>query len=160
MKKLLLLAAVACTALFTSCDKMGVSHTGDVTGNLYGVWALDTKTVQTTASDGSVTTNEADYTNVHYYLAFSDFPFPHAFVKEGSFTDADLDDVDVDYSKYSYNADEKKISFLSASLVLTTGLKSMSLIGTFDVVELSKNKLVLKQSLFNTATIYSFTKKK
>jgi hypothetical protein len=68
--------------------------------------------------------------------------------------------VDVDYSKYSYNADEKKISFLSASLVLTTGLKSMSLIGTFDVVELSKNKLVLKQTLFNTATIYSFTKKK
>lgn len=160
MKKLFLLAAVACMALFTSCDKLGVPHTGDETGNLYGIWTLTTKTIETTASDGSVTTNKSDYTDVHFYLVLSDFPIPHAIAKEGSFTDWDLDDVDVDGSKFSYNADQQKISFNSVKLVLVSGLKSMSLIGTFDVVELTKNKLVIKQTVGKTATIYSFTKEK
>lgn len=44
MKTKLLMAAIACIALFSSCDKQGVPHTGDDTGNLYGIWQLDKKT--------------------------------------------------------------------------------------------------------------------
>jgi hypothetical protein len=34
----------------------------------------------------------------------------------------------------------------------------MTLIGTFNVVELGKTKLILKQTVLNTSTIYSFTR--
>ena len=54
MKKLFLMAAVACLALFVSCEK-GVDHTGDSTGGLYGIWALKTKTEITHKTDGDVT---------------------------------------------------------------------------------------------------------
>ena len=158
MKKFLLLAAMACMAVFTSCDMTDAPHTGDPSGNLYGIWALTAKTVETTASDGSVTTNTADYTDVHFYLALSEFPVPHAIVKEGSLSALDLDDVDVDAAKFSYNADKKTIHFSSLELSLWSGLKNMTLIGTFNVVELGKTKLILKQTVLNTSTIYSFTR--
>ena len=160
MKKLFLLASIACMALFTSCDKMGVPHTGDDTGNLYGIWRLTTKTIETKDSEGSVITDETDFDDVHFYLVLNDFPIPHAIAKEGSLSDWDLDDVDVDGSKFSFNADQKKISFNSVKLSLIRGKKSMLLWGTFDVVELSSEKFVIKQTLINTTTFYSFTKEK
>ena len=158
MKKILLLAVALCMTVFTSCNKTDDTHTGDSTGNLYGIWTLITKTIESTASDGTVTTSTADYTDVHFYLALSEFPFPHAIVKEGSFTALDLDDVDVDAAKFSYNADKKTISFNSLELSLWSGLKNMTLIGTFDVTELSNSKLVLKQTVLNTTTSYSFNR--
>jgi hypothetical protein len=161
MKKLLYLAAIACITLFTSCDKMGVPHTGDITGNIYGIWALDTKTIATPTSNG-IDTKDYDYTSVHFYLALSEFPIPHALAKKGSFTDFDLDDVDVDGTTFTFNADQRKISF-NKVLWLTDGLLSyeMRLLGTFDVLELTDKTLVIsqKESILNRTVTYSFKKR-
>ncbi len=40
MKKLLFVALIASLSLFTSCG-VSVGHTGDSTGTIYGVWALE-----------------------------------------------------------------------------------------------------------------------
>ena len=71
MKKILFAAALACLALFTSCEKEGVENTGDTSGNLYGVWVLDT--VAESAGAGKEVT-ETDYSGVHFYLALGEFP--------------------------------------------------------------------------------------
>ena len=144
MKKYLIIAAAACLALLSSCAK-GVSHTGDETGTLYGIWTLTTK--------------DTDYTNVHFYLSLSEFPIPHAVAKKGSLTAFDLDDVDVDINRFTYNADQKKISFTKI-LSLTDGLTyNMTLLGTFDVTELTKTKFVIKQKdVLGITTVYTYTK--
>ena len=95
MKKYLFTAALASLFLFAACQKEEVSHTGDVTGNLYAVWALDTKTEITKGSDGDKVSKE-DYSDFHFFLAFAELPFPHAIAKKGSLTSLDLNDVDVD----------------------------------------------------------------
>ena len=41
MKHIML--AVAIAALLVSCEKENITPTGDVSGTLYGVWALDSK---------------------------------------------------------------------------------------------------------------------
>ena len=160
MKKLFLALAFAAVALFSSCDNKLVDHTGDTTGNLNAVWKLGAKTEIVTASDGKQTTNETDYTNIHFYLALGSFPLPYAIAKKGSFTDLDLKDVDVDASLYTYNANEKKISF-SKRVWLTEGLTySMNLDGTFDVLELTDKTFVIKQNVGSKTTIYAFSKYK
>ncbi|MBO6168738.1 MAG: hypothetical protein J6O51_02075 [Bacteroidales bacterium] len=158
MKKFLIIAAVACLSLLASCTKE-VTHTGDETRTLYGIWRLSSKSIETPASDGTVNTRDTDYSSVHFYLGLYELPIPHAVAKKGSFTAFDLDDVDVDFNRFTYNADQKKISF-SKIMSLTEGLKyNMTLMGTFDIVELSKTRLVIKQQgLGNIATIYSYTK--
>ena len=161
MKKLLFAAAIACLSLFVSCEK-GVNHTGDKTGDLYGVWALKTKTEVVETSDGPKTI-EADYTNVHFYLTLSEFPFPHALAKKGSLTSLDLDDVDVDAATFTYNQDLMQISFTKKILWLTEGLSySMRLTGTFDVLELTKDTFVIRQEepLLKTTTTYAYVKYK
>ena len=160
MKRLFYLAVIACMALFTSCEKEGVPHSGDMTGNLYGIWALTTKTTSTQASDGNTTTKETDYTKTHFYIALSEFPFPHVIAKKGSFTDLDLDDVDVDAARFTYNSDEKKISFLKTMWLSDEILTyNMILSGTFDVVELSQSKLVIQQAVGGVTTAYSFQRR-
>ena len=158
MKKIILAAAIACMALLASCQK-GVIHTGDKTGTLYGVWALNTKTEAIQTSDGKVTQEQVDYSGVHFYLTLSELPFPHAIAKKGSFTDLDLDDVDVDAVTFTYNQDQKKISF-SKKLWLSDGLLTYNMIlnGTFDVVELTDKTLVLRQEepLLQKTTTYAF----
>ena len=52
MKKTFLLAVIACIALFTSCEKQGVPHTGDLTGNIYGIWQLTSKSEAIQTSEG------------------------------------------------------------------------------------------------------------
>ena len=161
MKKFFFAAALACLALLVSCQE-SVPHTGDDTGALYGVWALKTRTNTVTNSDGTVTDNAVDYSDVHFYLTLSEFPFPHALAKKGSFTDLDLDDVDVDGVIFTYNKDKKQISF-QKRLWLTEGLKySMELSGTYDVVELTDKTLVLRQesSLLRTVTTYTYQRYK
>ena len=161
MKRFLLFAAILAAALFTSCEKQGVPHTGDVTGNLYGVWALTTKSV-VDKNDSSKAIDE-DYTNVHFYVAFGEFPFPHAIGKKGSFTQFDLDDVDVDGAMITYNSDQRKISFTSSKIWLTEGLRySMKLDGTYDVLELSEKQFIIRQEniLLKTVTTYTFKRYK
>ena len=71
----------------------------------------------------------------------------------------DLDDVDVDINRFTYNADQKKISFTKI-LSLTDGLTyNMTLLGTFDVTELTKTKFVIKQKdVLGITTVYTYTK--
>jgi len=159
MKKLIYLAAIACMALFVSCEK--VSHTGDETGNLYGIWALTTKTTITQDSEGNTTSQEVDYTKNHFYLVFSEFPFPNAVGKKGSLSNLDLDDVDVDAVKFSYNAEQNKINF-DGTIWLSDDVltRNMLLTGTFNVSELTQNKFVIQQTVGNLTTVYSYVKQK
>ena len=157
-------AAIACLALFSSCEKEEVQHTGDVSGNLYGVWALATKTetYQPSGSNGKQTTKQVDYSGVHFYLAMGEFPFPHALAKEGSFTEFDLDDVDVDGAYISFNVDNRVIDFKN-KLRLSDSLDKyvMTLDGVFDVLELTDKRFVIqKTNLLGTVITYSFIRYK
>ena len=161
MKKFfyLAIAAAACIALFASCEREDLNHTGDDTGNLYGAWALTTKTTIARSSDGTTTSKDVDYTSHHFYLVFSEFPFPHVIAKKGSLTALDLDDVDVDAVGFAYDAKGKTLTFKEI-LWLSDDLLTynMTLNGTFEVVELSKSKLVIQQTAGNLTTVYSYQK--
>ena len=153
MKKFLSIALIAvCAALsFTSCDK-GVTNTGDFSGNIYGIWQLDSKTVD------KETTKTTDFTSEHFYLCLNEIRM--AFGKTGSLTGFDLDHVDVDFAWYAYNDQKKQISF-DDPIVLMQGLREvMRVSGTYDVLELSKDKLVIRQysTLTGKTTTYSFHK--
>ncbi len=145
MKKLLFAAVIACLALFTSCGVSSVNHTGDRTGSIYGVWALQSK-------------NQVDYSGVHFYLSLSEPRI--ALAKKGSFTQFDLKDVDVDGAQFSYNASRKQISF-TKTLWLTQGLHyEMRLSGTYNVLEMTRTKLVIQKESLGTSTTYSFRRYK
>lgn len=155
MKNFFYMAAIACLALFTSCEKQGVDHTGDETGKLYGRWVLDTKTVtdENAPQADPIVTNFYDD---HFFLLLAE---PRvAMAKEGTLITFDIDDVDA--GTFAYNADLKQITF-NKMLRLATGfpVRSMTLYGTFDVLELSNN-LVIRQPqevLLEKKTItYSF----
>ena len=137
MKKLFFAVALACLTLLTSCGVSSVKHTGDLTGSIYGVWALDSR-------------NQVDYSGVHFYLSLSEPRI--ALAKKGSFTQFDLKDVDVYCAQFSYNASKKQISF-TKTLWLTQGLQyEMRLSGTYNVLEMSRTKLVIQKG----STKYTF----
>ena len=145
MKKFLFAAVFACLALFTSCGVSRVGHTGDLSGNIYGVWALESR-------------NQVDYSGVHFYLSLSEPRI--ALAKKGSFTQFDLRDVDVDGAQFSYNASKKQISF-TKTLWLTQGLQyEMRLSGTYKVLEMTRTKLVLQKESLGGRTVYSFRRYK
>ena len=141
---------LACAALvFTSCDK-GVTNTGDMTGNIYGIWQLDSKTVN------RETEKVTDFTSEHFYLCLNSIRM--AFGKTGSLIGLDLDHVDVDFSWYAYNETKHQISF-DDPIILRQGLKEvMNVYGTYDVQELSKDKLVITKEVGSSITTYSFRK--
>ena len=163
MKKFFFLAALACMSLFVSCSKGDVPHTGDNSGKLYGIWTLNTKTEITKDSEGKETSKSVDYTDNHFYLALSEFPIPHAIAKKGSFTDLDLEDVDVKAATFTYNSDQKKINF-DKLVLLTDDLLSrrMALLGTFDVLELTDTQFSIRQEdkLLGGTVVYTFKKQK
>ena len=140
---------LACAALvFSSCDK-GVTNTVDMTGNIYGVWQLDTKTVD------RETLKETDFGAEHFYLWLTSFRI--AFAKKGSLSALDFK-IQADGTVYAYNDVSYQISF-SEALVLSNGLKEvMNLYGTYDVKELSKDKLVISKEVGNSITTYTFHK--
>ena len=145
MKKLLFAAFIACLTLLTSCGGARIRHTGDFTGSIYGIWALESK-------------NQVDYSGVHFYLSLSEPRI--ALAKKGSFTQFDLKDVDVDGSQFSYNASKKQISF-TKTLWLTQGLQyEMRLSGTYKVLEMTRTKLVLQKESLGGRTVYSFRRYK
>lgn len=154
MKRMLIVAVIACMALLTSCGVNRVSHTGDLTGSIYGVWALESKSVVPAGTVGQDAQNQVDYSGVHFYLSLSEPRI--ALAKKGSFTQLDLDDVDVDGAQFSFNASKKRISF-TKTLWLTEGLRyEMRLSGTYQVVEMSRSKLVLQKEALGVRTVYSF----
>ena len=154
MKKSLFVALFASLILFASCGISNVSHTGDLTGAIYGVWALDSKTVAPANAIG----NPVDYSGVHFYLSLSEPRI--ALAKKGSFTQFDLDDVDVDGSQFSFNASRKQISFKKV-LWLTQGLQyEMRLSGTYRVLEMTRTKLVIQKESLGVRTTYSFRRYK
>ena len=143
--------AVAVAALFVSCNKEEVIHTGDFTGTLYGIWALDTKT-ETYKSGNSEKTEETDYSKTHFYLSLSEPRL--ALAKKGSFTEWDLDDVDVDAVIFAYDSNNKTISF-EKTLWLSDEFFSYNMIlsGPFQVLELSDKNLILSQKDLSGKTI-------
>ena len=152
MKRLLFAAAIACLTMLTSCGVSRVNHTGDLTGAIYGVWALDSKTVIPANASGKGT--PVDYSGVHFYLSLSEPRI--ALAKKGSFTQFDLKDVDVDGSQFSYNAAKKLISF-NKTLWLTQGLHyEMRLSGTYKVLEMNRKKLVIQKESLGGKTTYVF----
>lgn len=141
MKKYLFAAAFACLVLLTSCGTSRVRHTGDLTGSIYGVWALDSR-------------NQVDYSGVHFYLSLSEPRI--ALAKKGSFTQFDLKDVDVDGAQFSYNAAKKQISF-TKTLWLTQGLRyEMRLSGTYKVLQMTRTKLVIQKESMGARNTYTF----
>ena len=154
MKKFLYAAAFACLSLFISCEKQGVDHTGDLTGSLYGVWAMDSKTTVATDSNGKENRSEVDYSSCHFFLSLSEPRL--AIAKKGSFTQLDLDDVDVDGVLFSYNSAKKQISF-DKTIWLSDGvLYHMRLFGTYDILELTDTKLVFQQEALGVKTIFAY----
>ena len=145
----LIISVLACALGFTSCDK-GVTNTIDLTGNIYGVWQLDTKTV-----DGS-TYKETDFGSEHFYLWLTSIRV--ALAKKGALSALDFERMDVDGTVFAYNDVKYQISF-SEPLILSNGLKEvMNLSGTFDVKELSKDKLVISKEVGSSITTYTFHK--
>ena len=145
MKKLLFAAFIACLTLLTSCGGTRIRHTGDLTGSIYGVWALESR-------------NQVDYSGVHFYLSLSEPRI--ALAKKGSFTQFDLKDVDVDGAQFSYNAAKKQISF-TKTLWLTQGIRyEMRLSGTYNVLEMTRTKLVIQKQSLGGSTVYSFRRYK
>ena len=141
---------LACAALvFTSCEK-GVTNTGDFTGNIYGVWQLDSKTVD------RETVNMTDFTSEHFYVWLT--PFRVALGKKGSLSALDFKHMDVDGTVYAYNDVKHQISF-DDPIILSHGLTEvMNLYGTFDVLELSKDQLVITKAVGNKTTTYTYHK--
>ena len=159
MKRLLFSLMFAAIALLpTACNPEPLPNTPDLSGNLYGTWVLDTKTVDNvTTQDGKTTSDSSstDFTGDNFMLRLTDFLV--AFAQEGSVLTFDIDDVDE--AKYSYNSDLHQISFEKA-LVLSKGFlnaKVMNLFGKYDVLELSGSKLVLKKEETTTLGSYSTT---
>ena len=145
MKRVLFAAVVACMALLTSCGVSRVNHTGDITGSIYGVWALESK-------------NQVDYSGVHFYLSLSEPRI--ALAKKGSFTMLDLKDVDVDGAQFSYNASKKQLGF-TKTLWLTQGLRyEMRLSGTYNVLEMNRRRLVIQKESLGGSTTYAFRRYK
>ena len=156
MKKVFFAAVIACLTMLTSCGVSNVRHTGDLTGSIYGIWALDSKAVVPANMTGS--RNQVDYSGVHFYLSLSEPRI--ALAKKGSFTQFDLKDVDVDGAQFSYNASRKQISF-TKTLWLTQGLQyEMRLSGTYKVVEMTRTKLVIRKDSFGGGTVYTFRRYK
>lgn len=148
--KVLAASLLACAALvFTSCDK-GVTNTGDLSGNIYGIWQLESKTVN------RQTERVTDFTSEHFYLCLNQLRM--AFGKTGALSGFDLDHVDVDFSWYAYNETKHQISF-DDPIILRQGLKEvMNVYGTYDVQELSKDKLVITKEVGSSITTYTFRK--
>ena len=150
MRKLFLAAAVACLAIFASCEKQETEEPApeevveEQSGNLYGIWALDT----------------VDYSSFHFYLVLSDVGIPHAVVKKGSLSALDLDDVDVDATRIIYDEEKKQIDFLETIWLSEKLIYNMRLSGTFDILELSDTKLSISQVFLGTKTVFTYHREK
>jgi hypothetical protein len=137
MKKFFYAAIAACVAfLAASCEGKLEEPTGEVTGSLYGTWVFDTYKI---ALSGSVNEKDGSIPVV----------IPYVFKKTTlSFNDNSVATAHMGWetkmSKFTYNPDKRQIVFDKMLEVSDDGMV-MILAGTFDVVELTEDKLVLKQ---------------
>lgn len=137
MKKLFFAFLAASMALLAvSCQGKLDDPTGEVTGSLYGTWVFDTYKI---AVSGSVDDKDGSIPIV----------IPYVFKKTTlSFNDNSIATAHMGWetkmSKYTFNADKRQIVFDKMLEVSDDGM-IMVLAGTFDVVELTEDKLVLKQ---------------
>ena len=159
MRNFLYMAAIACLALFSSCEKQG--NTGDSAAELYGRWVLDSKDVVTVNGTDDPVSESTDFTEDRFFLGIGEFPIPFAAAKEGTLITFDIDDVDA--TEITYDSKAKQISFIETLYLLKRG-HTMRLHGTYDVA-LKKNNMTLHQektvtfgTLIDTkqTTTYSF----
>ncbi len=150
MKILKVLAAslLACAALVLSSCEKGVTNTGDFSGNLYGVWQLDHKTVD------RETIKDTDFNGEHFYLAI--LPLV-AFAKKGALSALDFK-IDVDATFCTYNDVDHQIYFKETQALYHGLNQVMYLKGTYDVLELSKDKLVISKTVGKSTTTYYYHK--
>ena len=109
------------------------------TGSIYGTWVLDNLTIEASSSvigSGSQNNSVIDFTNTTpCYLIIGDV----ATARMG---------WDVEMSGYTYDAGQKTIRF-NKSLSVSDDGKAMVLVGLYDIIELTADKLVLRQPDFN-----------
>ena len=134
------LFAIACIAISAvSCYKDGPQNGGDA--SIYGKWMLDTQTIILEASvsgSGSDNKTVVDFGGTGCYLELGD---------EGA---AAYMGFKIDVSTFSYNAESKRIDFPRGLSVSDNG-KAFVLAGSYDVTELTDDRLVLKQEDFGVS---------
>ena len=127
-------------ALVCSCDILNNNGDEDETGSIYGTWVLDNLTIEASSSvagSGSQNNSVIDFTNTTpCYLIIDELV---ATAQMG---------WDVELSGYTFNAEQKTITF-NRSLSVPDDGKAMVLVGLYDITELTANKLVLRQPDFN-----------
>ena len=105
-------------------------------------------------SKGKENRNEVDYSSFHFYLSLSEPRL--ALAKKGSFTQLDLDDVDVDAAQFSFNEMKRQISFDDVLWLSEGLLYHMRLYGTYDILELTEDKFVIQQETAGEKTIFAY----
>lgn len=137
MRRFILAAMAACMAVLAiSCTGHLDDATGDESGILYGTWVLDTYRFDAGGSvdgDGGTVPVIIPYKLKETTLSFGDDLIAHAHMG-----------WEFSASAYSFDADKQQITFARMMEVSDDGM-IMVLAGTFDVVELTKDKLVLRQ---------------
>ena len=137
MKRFFLAAMAACMAVLAiSCTGHLDDATGDESGNLYGTWVLDTYRFDAGGSvdgDGGTVPVIIPYKLKETTLYFGDDLIARAHMG-----------WEFSASAFSFDADKQQITFARMMEVSDDGM-IMVLAGTFDVVELTEDKLVLRQ---------------
>lgn len=137
MNKIIIAAAAACIALLAvSCQTKMEEPTGEANGSLYGTWVFDTYKI---VLSGNVDGNDgAIPVTIPYVFKKTTLSFS----EDGKAT-AHMG-WEYDRSKFTYNAENRTVTFDEMLEVSDDGMV-MILAGKFDVVELTDEKLVLKQ---------------
>ena len=137
MKRFFYAAIAACMAVLAiSCTGHIDDATGDETGMLNGTWVLDTYRFDASGSvddTGGTVPVVISYKLKETTLTFGEDLIAHAHMG-----------WEFSQSAYSYNTEKKQVQFARMIEVSDDGM-IMVLYGTFDVVELTKDKLVLQQ---------------
>ena len=143
MKKLILAIAVASLAILAmSCNRLD-NPTGDVTGTLYGTWVMDLYEFEV---GGSKDDQSGSFRIPVPYFQYTTLTF-HENLRVTA-----VMGWEGDWSNFSYDAAKKQITFDRMIEVSDDG-QIMVLYGTFDVLELSEDKLVLRQPYVNSGKI-------
>lgn len=118
-----------------SCNLLN-GDDAQASGSIFGTWKLDKLTIEASASvvgSGSQNTSVIDFTGNSCYLNLSD-----KFLATAQFG------WDLEMSSYSYDAEKNTIRF-NKSLDVSDDGKAMVLVGTYDITELTPDKLTLRQ---------------
>ncbi|MBQ3766509.1 MAG: hypothetical protein II874_07220 [Bacteroidales bacterium] len=132
-KTLLAIACIAVSAV--SCYKDGPGK-GDEPGSICGTWVLDTKTVLIETSFGgndNQNKTEIDFKGLDCRLSLEYDQLAHAAFG-----------YELEVTTYSYDAESQRLDF-SRQLSVSSSGRTMTLVGQYDVTQLTQEKLVLTQ---------------